>query len=83
MVREGAIFQTTSDTETIVQLVARSKKTEIVDKIIDTLLQIQGGFALSIIANGMLIGARDPHGIRPLVLGKLKMLLFLHLRHAL
>ena len=72
MVREGAIFQTTSDTETIVQLVARSKKTEIVDKIIDTLLQIQGGFALSIIANGMLIGARDPHGIRPLVLGKLK-----------
>jgi len=72
MVREGAIFQTTSDTETIVQLVARSKKTEIVDKIIDTLLQIQGGFALSIIANGMLIGARDRLGIRPLVLGKLK-----------
>ena len=72
MIREGAIFQTTSDTETIVQLVARSKKIEIVDKIIDTLLQIQGGFALSIIANGLLIGVRDPLGIRPLVLGKLK-----------
>ena len=72
MVREGAIFQTTSDTETIVQLVARSKKIEIVDKLIDALLQIQGGFALSIIANGLLIGARDPLGIRPLVLGKLK-----------
>ncbi len=72
MVREGAIFQTTSDTETIVQLVAKSKKIEIVDKIIDTLLQIQGGYALSIIANELLIGARDPLGIRPLVLGKLK-----------
>ncbi len=72
MVREGAIFQTTSDTETIVQLVARSKKIEIIDKIIDTLLQIQGGYALSIIANELLIGARDPLGIRPLVLGKLK-----------
>ena len=71
MVREGAIFQTTSDTETIVQLVARSKK-EIVDKIIDALMQIQGGYALTIIANGTLIGARDPLGIRPLILGKYK-----------
>ena len=72
MVREGAIFQTTSDTETIVQLVARSKKKEIVDKIIDALMQIQGGYALTIIANGNLIGARDPLGIRPLILGKYK-----------
>jgi len=72
MVREGAIFQTTSDTETIVQLVARSKKREIVDKIIDALMQIQGGYALTIIANGTLIGARDPLGIRPLILGKYK-----------
>ncbi len=72
MVREGAIFQTTSDTETIVQLVARSKKKDILNKIIDALMQIQGGYALSIIANGTLIGARDPLGIRPLVLGKFK-----------
>ena len=72
MVREGAIFQTTSDTETIVQLVARSKKRDIVDKIIDALMQIQGGYALTIIANGTLIGARDPLGIRPLILGKYK-----------
>ena len=72
MVREGAIFQTTSDTETIVQLVARSKKKDIINKIIDALLQIQGGYALSIIANGTLIGARDPLGIRPLILGKFK-----------
>jgi len=72
MVRDGAIFQTTSDTETIVQLVARSKKKDIVNKVIDALMQIQGGFALSIIANGTLIGVRDPLGIRPLVLGKYK-----------
>ncbi len=72
MVREGAIFQTTSDTETIVQLVARSKKRDILNKIIDALMQIQGGYALSIVANGILIGARDPLGIRPLVLGKFK-----------
>ncbi len=72
MVREGAIFQTTSDTETIVQLVARSKKKDILNKIIDALMQIQGGYALSIIANGTLMGARDPLGIRPLVLGKFK-----------
>ncbi len=72
MVREGAIFQTTSDTETIVQLVARSKKKDILNKIIDALMQIQGGYALSIVANGTLIGARDPLGIRPLVLGKFK-----------
>ena len=72
MVRDGAIFQTTSDTETIVQLVARSKKKDIVNKVIDALMQIQGGYALSIIANGTLIGARDPLGIRPLVLGKYK-----------
>ncbi len=72
MVREGAIFQTTSDTETIVQLVARSKKKDIINKIIDALMQIQGGYALSIVANGTLIGARDPLGIRPLVLGKFK-----------
>jgi len=70
MVREGAIFQTTSDTETIVQLVAKSKKRHIEDKIIDSLMQIQGGYALTIIANGTLIGARDPLGIRPLVIGK-------------
>ena len=70
MVREGAIFQTTSDTETIVQLVAKSKKQNIEDKVIDSLMQIQGGYALTIIANGLLIGARDPLGIRPLVIGK-------------
>ena len=71
LVKEGAIFHTTSDTETIVQLIARSKKKEITDKIIDALWQIQGGYALTILSNEKLIGIRDPSGIRPLILGKL------------
>ncbi len=72
LVRNGAIFRTTSDTETIVQLIAKSKRSKIVDKIIDALFQIQGGYALTMITNKKLIGVRDPFGIRPLVLGKIK-----------
>ena len=72
LVKDGAIFHTTSDTETIVQLVAKSKRQDIIDKIIDALFQIQGGYALVMLTNNILIGARDPFGIRPLVVGKLK-----------
>ena len=72
LVKEGAIFRTTSDTETIVQLIAKSKRDKIIDKIIDTLFQIQGGYALVLMTEKKLIGIRDPFGIRPLVIGKLK-----------
>ena len=72
LVKEGAIFRTTSDTETIVQLIAKSKRDKIVDKLIDTLFQIKGGYSLVIMTNKKLIGVRDPFGIRPLVIGKLK-----------
>ncbi len=71
LVKEGAIFRTTSDTETIVQLIAKSKREKFVDKLIDTLFQIQGGYALVLMTNKKLIGVRDPFGIRPLVIGKL------------
>ena len=71
LVKDGAIFRTTTDTETIVQLIAKSKR-KIVDKIIDAIFQIQGGFSFSMMTNKKLIGVRDPLGIRPLVLGKLK-----------
>ena len=71
LVKSGSIFQTTSDTETIVQLIARSKRSKIIDKIIDTLFKIQGGYALTILTDKKLIGIRDPFGIRPLVIGKL------------
>jgi amidophosphoribosyltransferase len=72
LVKDGAIFRTTSDTETIVQLIAKSKRGKFVDKLIDTLFQIQGGFSLVLMTNKKLVGVRDPFGIRPLVIGKLK-----------
>ncbi|MDC0418123.1 amidophosphoribosyltransferase [Pelagibacteraceae bacterium] len=72
LVKDGAIFRTTSDTETIVQLIAKSKRNKMTDKIIDALFQIQGGYALVMMTNKKLIGIRDPFGIRPLVIGKLK-----------
>ena len=71
LVKNGSIFQTTSDTETIVQLIAKSKRSKIIDKIIDALFKIQGGYALTLLINKKLIGIRDPFGIRPLVIGKL------------
>tara|TARA_B100001121_G_scaffold169958_1_gene148378 strand:+ start:2662 stop:4143 length:1482 start_codon:yes stop_codon:yes gene_type:complete len=72
LVADGAIFYTTSDTETIVQLIAKSKRGKIVDKIVDAIFQIQGGYALVMLTQTSLIGVRDPFGIRPLVIGKLK-----------
>ncbi len=72
LVQEGAIFYTTSDTETIVQLIAKSKRVKTIEKIIDAIFQIQGGYALVMLAQNMLIGVRDPYGIRPLVIGKIK-----------
>jgi len=71
LVKNGSIFQTTSDTETIVQLIAKSKRPKTIDKIIDSLFKIQGGYALTILTEKELIGIRDPFGIRPLVIGKL------------
>ncbi len=72
LVEDGAIFYSTSDTETIVQLIAKSKRNKTIDKIVDALFQIQGGYALVMLTQNILIGVRDPFGIRPLVIGKLK-----------
>ncbi len=72
LVKEGAIFYTTSDTEVIVQLIAKSKRSKTIDKIIDAIFHIQGGYALVMMTKNILIGLRDPYGIRPLVIGKLK-----------
>ena len=72
LVKDGAIFRTTSDTETIVQLIARSKRGKFLEKLIDALFQIQGGYSLILMTNKKLVGVRDPFGIRPLVIGKLK-----------
>ena len=71
LVEDGAIFYTTSDTETIVQLIAKSKRPKTIDKVVDAVFQIQGGYALVMLTQNSLIGVRDPYGIRPLVIGKL------------
>ncbi|MDQ0464032.1 amidophosphoribosyltransferase [Caulobacter ginsengisoli] len=71
LVGEGAIFQSTSDSEVILHLLARSRKARVVDRFIDAIAQIEGGYALVALTNKKLIGVRDPLGIRPLVLGDL------------
>jgi len=71
LVGEGAIFQSTSDSEVILHLIARSRKARVVDRFIDAISQIEGGYALVALTNKKLIGVRDPLGIRPLVLGDL------------
>jgi amidophosphoribosyltransferase len=71
LISEGAICQSTSDTEVVLLLTARSRRPRIVERFIDALRQIEGAYALVALTNKKLIGARDPLGIRPLVLGEL------------
>lgn len=68
---EGAIFQTTTDSEVFLSLLARSYQAGYKQAMIKTLNQIKGAYAFTLLCEGNLIGIRDPHGIRPLVLGKL------------
>ena len=70
LVEEGSIFQSTSDSEVILHLIARSRKRRVIDRFINALREIEGGYALVALTNTALIGARDPLGIRPLVLGE-------------
>ncbi len=71
LVQQGAIFQSTSDSEVILHLIAQSRRGKLIDRFIDALRQIEGGYALVVLTNKKMIGARDPLGIRPLVLGEL------------
>ncbi len=71
LVQSGSIFQATSDTEVVLHLVARSKKRSMIERFIEALVQIEGAYAFVAMTKNMLIGARDPIGIRPLVLGRL------------
>ncbi|MGI9510603.1 MAG: amidophosphoribosyltransferase [Geminicoccaceae bacterium] len=71
LVERGCLFQSTSDTEVIIHLIARSRKPSVVDRLSDALLHIQGAYALVAMSNDMLMGVRDPLGVRPLVLGEL------------
>jgi amidophosphoribosyltransferase len=71
LVREGAIFQTSSDTEVILHLYARSKALRVEDAIIESLAQVRGAFSLVIATVDRIVAVRDPHGFRPLALGRL------------
>jgi amidophosphoribosyltransferase len=71
LVERGCLFQSTSDTEVIIHLIARSRKPSVIDRLSDALLHVQGAYALVAMSNDLLIGVRDPLGVRPLVLGEL------------
>ncbi len=71
LVEKGALFQSTSDTEVIVHLMATSPQKNPVDKLVDALKQVKGAYSIIGCPGNMLVGVRDPHGIRPLVLGRL------------
>ena len=71
LVRRGSIFQSTSDTETIIHLVATSSYRTLLDRFIDALKQLEGAYALIVMTPEGMIACRDPLGIRPLVMGKL------------
>jgi amidophosphoribosyltransferase len=68
---EGSIFQTTSDTEVLVHLIARSRRASTVDRVIDALGQVEGAYSMIFLTPRQLIAVRDPYGFRPLCLGKI------------
>jgi amidophosphoribosyltransferase len=72
LVRRGCIFQSTTDTETIIHLVATSHYSTVVDRLIDAMRQLEGAYSLVAITRRKLIGMRDPYGVRPLVIGRLE-----------
>lgn len=70
LVATGATFQSTSDTECVTQLIARSRRAAVVERLIEAVQQIEGAYALVCLTGTQVIAARDPNGIRPLVLGR-------------
>lgn len=71
LIDRGSLFQATSDTEVIIQLMATSNTGRLEDRLIEALKQIEGAYSLVVLAEGRVMGVRDPLGVRPLVLGKL------------
>ncbi len=68
----GSIFQSTSDTEVVIHLMAQSRRESLIDRLTDALTVLRGSYSLVMLTEGKLIAARDPRGFRPLVLGRLK-----------
>lgn len=70
LVEKGALFQSTSDTEVVIHLIARKKSGEFIDRFVNAIRQVDGGYAFVGMTQDMLIGARDRFGIRPLLIGR-------------
>lgn len=71
LVRRGCLFQSTTDTEVIVHLMATSRGGSVIDRMVEALRQVEGAYAIVALANDLVIGVRDPLGVRPLVLGRI------------
>ncbi|WP_342378925.1 amidophosphoribosyltransferase [Myxococcus stipitatus] len=69
---DGAIFQSDADTEVILHLLARSKQTSFEQKLVEALRKVEGAYSLLVLTESKLVAVRDPLGIRPLVLGRMK-----------
>jgi len=69
--QRGSIFQSTSDTEVIIHLIAGSKQTTLFDRVVDSLSRVQGAYSIVMLAEDRILAARDPSGFRPLVMGRL------------
>src|SRR3984957_8258248 len=72
LVRQGSIFQSNSDTEVVLHLYARSGAVNVEDAVVESVAQVRGAFCLLMLTRDRLIGGRDPHGFRPLALGRLE-----------
>jgi amidophosphoribosyltransferase len=70
--QEGAIFQTTSDSEVILHLMARRPRLDIVESLIEALAEVAGAYSVLLATDSCLVAARDPHGFRPLIFGRLR-----------
>ncbi len=71
LVKRGCLFRATTDTEVIIHLLALSRQKTVVDRLIEALKQIEGAYSLVCLGKNLLVGVRDPYGVRPLVLGRL------------
>src|SRR5207244_603429 len=71
LVRDGSLFHTSSDTEVVLHLYARSREHTVEDALIESISEVRGAFSFVLLTKDRLIAARDPHGFRPLALGRL------------
>ncbi|MBF0292377.1 MAG: class II glutamine amidotransferase, partial [Nitrospinae bacterium] len=69
--KEGSIFRSTMDSEVIIHLIAKSRKTRLVDQVVDALSHVKGAYSIAIMGANEMIAVRDPHGFRPLSIGRL------------